>query len=217
MSHFVLLGDIINSRELSNRSRAQNLFKGVINEINSEYSGAFLSPLTVTLGDEFQGVLANASQLFAIIHQAQIQLRAGDEPIEVRFALGLGDIETPINNQSAIGMDGSAFHNAREALENAKQEDRHLCFQGDIATSDILDLHCAWIDRIIRQWKFRRLNILHYHRLGDKQADLEKRLGISQPAISQNLSHPDTALVLKTEKTIEFYLNTLIGEQNDAH
>jgi hypothetical protein len=72
-----------------------------------------ISPYTITLGDEFQAVLKNARHLFGDI----ITILYVIYPTKIRFSIGIGDIQTPVNPNQAIGMDGTAFYNARTGID----------------------------------------------------------------------------------------------------
>ena len=203
---FVVIGDIVNSRSLADRGAAQDLFRREVENLNTDYPDQILSPMIVTLGDEFQGVLSSSSKLFLIVHQIQTRLRQQQEDLQIRFGFGLGEIDTEINREAAIGMDGSAFHAARDALERAKSDNRQYAIWGQDDAVKLLDFHCVWIDMAVSKWKPHRLAMMHYHRLGESQQRIETRLGISQPAISQNLSNTETQIDLKSERVIEEFL-----------
>ena len=112
MSHIVLIGDIIASKEITDRLNFQKKFTEVLVKPNKAYYNSMISPLTLTIGDEFQTVLWEATNLFNIINLIERDI----PEISLRYGIGLGKIDTEINSQSAIGMDGPAFHFARTAV-----------------------------------------------------------------------------------------------------
>jgi len=63
-----------------------------------------------------------------------------------------------------------------------------------------------WIDQTTTKWKKEKWKILLLKQQGKSQKEIEQQINISQSAISQNLKHPNTILVLETEKIIEQYL-----------
>ncbi len=62
----VIMGDIIGSQNVIDVQKMHRLFNEVITEINKEYEDDILSPLTITLGDEFQGLISNLYNAFEI-------------------------------------------------------------------------------------------------------------------------------------------------------
>ena len=79
---------------------------------------ALVSPYTLTLGDEFQVLLRRASGCFLDL----LRISADLYPEQMRFALALGEVDTAINPEQAIGMDGSAFHRARAGIDQLKAD-----------------------------------------------------------------------------------------------
>jgi len=203
MKYFVLIGDIVESREIPQRSIFKESFKAAIDDLNTQFSRDLISPFTVTLGDEFQAVLHDTSQLFIMIHQ--LQLRFGQKLI--RFALGCGGIETEINRENAIGMDGPAFHHARRAMEQAKANNRHLFYSGDDLHAALANQLLGWIDLTCDRWKKERLNILYLYRKGANQRQIAQKLKMTQPAVSQNLNSPGVRAVIESERLLEETFN----------
>jgi len=127
MAHLVVIADIIASRQLPDRARVQRRLRESLAARNAAHAeGDLLSPYTLTLGDEFQAVPACAQHVFRDL----LQVAADLAPAELRFALGLGSIDTTINPDQAIGMDGSAFHLARDGIERLKDEGGHCRVAG---------------------------------------------------------------------------------------
>ncbi len=111
-----LIGDIINSRSIEDRSNMQDSFEEILNSINSTYSSTIEAKFTITIGDEFQGLLKEPYHLFNIIDKIKMKLY----PTQVRFGIGIGKMATEIKSY-AIGSDGPAYHVAREAIDEIKQ------------------------------------------------------------------------------------------------
>ncbi|NOX87637.1 MAG: hypothetical protein GXO77_01335 [Calditrichaeota bacterium] len=167
----------------------------------------FASPPTLTIGDEFQAVLNTADDLFLLIHRIEISLH----PIQLRFGLGIGGIDTPINSEAAIGMDGSAFHRARRSLEIAKTQNlKYVLSVKDSDETDANRLLVSWINAAIQSWSTEKVKILVKRREGLKQKEIAAQLNISQPAVSQQINQNFFKLILTTERFLEETLNTLL-------
>ncbi len=91
---------------VADRAGLQKSLLGVLARLNKSHAGSLLSPFTLTLGDEFQALLPDASALWRMIANIQAELH----PVRVRFGIGVGEIVTEINREAALGMDGPAFH-----------------------------------------------------------------------------------------------------------
>lgn len=115
----VIIGDVIASRELKDRAGFQRRLHQSLERRNRERGPqGLISPYTLTLGDEFQVVPRRANGSFLDL----LRISADLQPTQLRFALALGDIDTAINRDQAIGMDGSAFHRARDGIERLRKE-----------------------------------------------------------------------------------------------
>jgi len=101
---------------------------------NARSAGELLSPYTLTLGDELQAVPALAQGVFLDL----LTMAAELAPVRLRFALGLGAIDTAINPEQAIGMDGSAFHLAGDGITRLKDTGGHCRVEGLAGVHDEL-------------------------------------------------------------------------------
>jgi hypothetical protein len=210
MAHLVLIGDIIGSKKIPGRENFQRAFQKNVQRINNEYRNLFLSPLTVTLGDEFQGVLKNADTMFLLMHSLQVTLSKQLQGFALRFSIGYGGIDTDINPENAIGMDGSAFHFAREGIELSKQQERWYYFKSELPENEIINDLLNFVDITIKTWNTKRIEILYHYRRGLNQKQICNLVGISQSAVSQNLNQSETQAVLRAEHSLENYLNRVL-------
>jgi hypothetical protein len=105
-------------------------FKQMIEKVNKEYKDHLMSPLTITLGDEFQGVVDSLEQGLDIIWRLDTLNLTSDESYRLRFILLYGEIDTPLNKEVAYGMLGSGLTEAREQLEKLKKSGREIGILG---------------------------------------------------------------------------------------
>lgn len=134
MNVFVLIADIVNSKEIVDRSQFQVDLKNALEEINKS-SQRILSPFTITLGDEFQAIYQSSENLLNDI----FRILAYVYPTRVRFAVAYGEITTEINRENAIGMDGPAFHIARAGMNDLKKFNYSIIqFFGDFGEANKL-------------------------------------------------------------------------------
>ncbi len=194
-SYIAIVGDIVGSKVLVDRNSAQRKLKSILDEVNTKYYDDIEAQFTITLGDEFQGLLRSGQQVMDIITEIEIQMH----PIEVRFGIGVGDISTDINRYAALGADGEAYYRAREMIEEIRQ----LAQQKKPIPTDIMiktDPQNEEIDRLINtiftlcksikdRWTDRQKEVVYdCLQNGDNQEQVALRLGKQQPAIHKNLT-----------------------------
>lgn len=121
MKHFILMADVISSGE-KDQNQLMIDFKNVVKEVNEFYKDVILSPLTITLGDEFQGVLKDLTASIGIIIALEEQIISNKLNFKLRYVLNQGEIETPINNNIAYEMLGSGLTEARFILNDSKNQ-----------------------------------------------------------------------------------------------
>lgn len=114
------MADIIKSRQ-SDQKNLMREFKVITDGINKVNTKQFLSPLTITLGDEFQGVMKSPADALAVIFKLEEEILGRQAGFRLRYVLVEGVIDTPINHQIAYGMLGEGLSKARRALQESKQ------------------------------------------------------------------------------------------------
>ncbi len=127
-SYAILMADVVKSRMDRQNIVAVEL-KRLTTDVNNQMKSAILSPFTVTLGDEFQGVPISTAAGLQMIIMMEEKLLEGGNPFALRYVLGWGSIQTPINKEIAHGMLGAGLTDTREKLNGLKKEDsRFLIF-----------------------------------------------------------------------------------------
>ncbi|MEM6524434.1 MAG: SatD family protein [Bacteroidota bacterium] len=121
--HFILMSDIINSSSKQGDS-LMKAFKDVVADTNREFSGQIISPLTITLGDEFQGVVRDLQSAIDIIFYLDEQTLNHTPTFSLRHVVNYGSIKTPINPNNAHEMLGDGLTKARGVLNQTK--DTHI-------------------------------------------------------------------------------------------
>ena len=123
----IIMADIIGSRVVD-QARLMRDFKSLVSEVNQSRKQELLSPLTITLGDEFQGLLTNVNDALAIIMDLEETIIRNANDIKLRYVIVEGLIETPVNTEIAYGMLGDGLTRARQYLEYLKKEDARFFF-----------------------------------------------------------------------------------------
>lgn len=112
-----LIGDISQSRNIDKKLRPyiQTGLEQLFQKISKQHKGKILSPLMLTLGDEFQGVLISPMAAFDIIQDIEVGARGLG--ITLRYAVACDVLHTPINKKEPLRMDGPAFWMSRALIE----------------------------------------------------------------------------------------------------
>ena len=182
----VLIADIEASRDVEGKDREvlQKSLKDILTNLNERGEG-IVSPYTITLGDEFQAVFEEADHLFV----QMLKIMAALHPVTVRFSLGIGSIDTPLNTEQAIGMDGPAFHRARKGIEILKENG----FLFGIRSEDneglmlkILNNSLQLLSKQMRGWNKTRIKILYMLKEGCDYKVISDELDISRTAFYKN-------------------------------
>jgi len=118
-SHLILMADMIDSRN-QDQGIAMEYFNSIIKFVNSKHYEGILSPLTITLGDEFQGIVRNIKSAIDILFEIEESLIHSGAKFKLRYVLVEGKIDTPINREIAYGMMGDGLTTAREQLAKLK-------------------------------------------------------------------------------------------------
>lgn len=114
----IVMGDIVKSREHESVAGLHDLFNDAVAEFNRRFAKDIRSPMTVTLGDEFQGIVENLRYAFEIVHQMRLHLLG--QGVECRFVAGSGRIDTPVNPERAWNMMGEGLSKTRSRLADKK-------------------------------------------------------------------------------------------------
>ncbi|MBX3239380.1 MAG: hypothetical protein KIT80_19015 [Chitinophagaceae bacterium] len=127
-NYSILMADVIKSRNDTGNVLAGHLQR-LTADVNSRLALDILSPFTVTLGDEFQGIPVSMQAGLQMIILMEEMLLEREIPFQLRYVLGNGPIQTPINKKVAHGMLGRGLTETREKLNALKKEDtRFLVF-----------------------------------------------------------------------------------------
>jgi len=113
--HFIVMGDILKSSKYDGRELMRD-FKRLVLSCNKKLADGILSPYTVTLGDEFQGVSKSLHwSVQSLLYLEESSLQKGF-PFALRYVVHYGRIDTPLNRKIAHGMVGRGLTHARELL-----------------------------------------------------------------------------------------------------
>lgn len=198
-----LLGDILGSRTVTDRSALHRRLQDVLAHANEQL--APVTPLRITVGDEYQGVFATVGEA---VH-ASLWLRLALLPdADLRHGIGWG--ETRVLQESPRVEDGSAWWVARDAIVEVEARSRRPGLREarvryeraeGVTGPDPVAVNAALLlrDQLVGGGDDRWLRLLRGLLDGRTQADLAEAEGISPSAVSQRVRHEGIAVVLAAE------------------
>jgi len=206
--HFacVITVDIRRSKEIKNRAEVQSRILNILNSLNIKFGTFLIADFTMTLGDEFQGVLRTTSIVLDVFKYIKKNL-----PVKFYCGVGIGSIETPLSKRPSE-MDGSAFHRSRDALEEAKKRKIELVFKsGNERIDFILNSITELILHVKNKWTKRQRDIISFleSRENVRLSDAAKKFRVSKQAISKIVRAAGWKAVRNTEKVVEYILKSL--------
>lgn len=178
-THAVIMGDLIKSQRTDSVARLHGFFNDKVEAINRHYRRAIVSPLTITLGDEFQGLTHTLASALEMAKTMRMALMADDVPC--RFVIGLVHIATPVNRRTSWNMMGPGLADARQKL-NVKDDDNAIRFSvsGDPVTETLLDAIGASITNLQNGWTPRQAEVAQKLKDADASpSDLIKQMKIA--------------------------------------
>jgi len=126
-TYYILMGDVIRSRDYELKELGRNL-KDLVRSANEDLSDKTLSPYTVTLGDEFQGVTRSLSSGIETLFYFEELRLAKRFDFKLQYVLHFGEIETEINPETSYGMLGKGLTQARNKLAEKKRDRKRFDF-----------------------------------------------------------------------------------------
>ena len=189
--------DVSKSRSHADRRALQEEIEEAFGRVNDAVDS--LQPLAPTVGDEFQAVYATVGAAARATLLARLHLPDG---VDCRFGLGLGEVAEIGTGVAGVLQDGSAWWSARRAIDEARRHEySRLGFvrtwfssstaeqnADDASSEGLVNAYLLGRDQIIGSMNPRSRRLLLGQLLGTTQSDLAAQEGITQSAVSQNLS-----------------------------
>lgn len=154
MGEWIIMGDVIKSSEVDQVVLQRN-FAELIRIVNTDHGEIMASPLTITLGDEFQGIVKSREDVAAVLIALEEYRWKLEVPILIRYSVTLGEISTVINPLVAYGMLGPGLAEAREALVEMKSEEERLVLKGDFPKKQQMVLSLNLLLELQAKWKWK--------------------------------------------------------------
>ena len=164
----ILMADIVNSGS-SDSKNTMETFKEIVRNTNAVFIKSIDSPLTITLGDEFQGVVNNIANAIKIICYIEEYIVKNNIKFKLRYVVNEGIIDTEINPIRSYEMLGKGLTEARKLLNELKKSKSRFFIHINLeAKKELLNESLLVYQNIIDNW-----NIEKDHDLLAKFIDLE--------------------------------------------
>ncbi|WP_261793966.1 SatD family protein [Pseudomonas oryzihabitans] len=178
----VVMGDLVHSEHAVDVVQLHQAFNEAVVQHNRRYADVLASPLTITLGDEFQGLMTSLNAGARLLRDIRLDLLQCD--IDCRFVLGLAQIETAVNPEQAWNMMGPGLSRSRYKLN----EKRALCRYGFSLPQEpllevALDALGVGLTVIEKGWTQRQLSDIAALLNGQSPAELAEQRQVSVHSI----------------------------------
>lgn len=178
----VVMGDLVHSEHAADIAQLHKAFNEAVVQHNRRYADVLASPLTITLGDEFQGLVTSLNAGARLLRDIRLDLLQRD--IDCRFVLGLARIETAVNPQQAWNMMGPGLSRSRHKLNDK----RALCRYGFSLPQEplleiALDALGVGLTVIEKGWTQRQLSDIAALLSGQSPAELAEQRQVSVHSI----------------------------------
>lgn len=196
--------DLIASREHLDRSATQARLEDAIDQVNHSLSAAIVVPFSVTLGDEWQGLLDSPAAAL----EADFLFRDLLHPLPVASGVGTGGVSTPLRERTPL-MDGPCFHRAREAIGQAKDRrgQATVLASSDPLLDEAVNALCLLLHSLADRWTPKQLQSLRAYVAHGTEAAAATALGVTQPTLHQSLDRSQAKLYLEARDALLHFVS----------
>ncbi len=217
--YFMIIGEISSVESMKSRFHEKEMLTEVLGKVNARYGDVIASNFTLTVGNEFQGVLSDATPIMEIIDWIRVSMADSG----LLFGIGIGDLETRISKLS-IGVDGPAYWNAREAILAVHEDDDYgrtnVLIRADESRNLVHVMNetlrlCGYVEsrwRDTQRELVEKSILLHGHDLSVKQIELAKDMGLTTQALNQRIQSSGYYNYIRTRKELAQLLQVEWGE-----
>lgn len=181
-SYVALIGDLVGSRDMDDRSSVQELVRQAIDELNEELGETTVAPITLTGGDEWKTLIDKPSRVVDVIDRMSDALH----PLQVRWGAGRGELHTPLVEEVGA-LDGPCFHYARAAIEEASREKKWVHVKGFLPLHDeVLSALFSVLGALRTSWTDHQIEYIRAVR-GRTQKEAARELGLDRTTVARGL------------------------------
>lgn len=178
-TYAVLMGDIVGSERAPSVPTVHRAFNKAVDNANEVAAAHIASPLTITLGDEFQGLLTAFVHAWDLAVAIRLELLYAGIPC--RFVVGVATLKTPLNRKEAWNMMGTGLSAARDKLNDKRTTSAYRFSFSDAPLEELLlDTVGDALTQVEDAWTPTQLEYYSKSRAAKRgNADVAKKLGVS--------------------------------------
>ena len=205
--YYLLIGDVVDSRNIRNREEFQERLRELLEDINQKFEDEIYAQFKILKGvDEFGGVLKEPSNIYEIIKKIHENIL----PKKVRSVLAKGGIDVSLEKKDVEYMDGPVFHRANELMEDLKKS--KFYFQLEVSDELIDSAIFGQINALMllkNEWTEKQLSVIKkYQKLGT-QNKVANEMGITPQAISKSLDRSNYKRIKQIERKLNLQFEKL--------
>lgn len=180
--YHIIMADIVASRSYAGEALLK-AFSRLVQSSNDTYEDGILSPYTITLGDEFQGVVESLKVAIDTIFYLEESLLLEMPYFQLRYAVVFGEIDTPLNPLIAHGMTGPGLALARELLTK-KQRGKHR-FQFKLSHGHDAELNMLFrlVELLSARWSKKDYGLIREMLCNDEDKSVAEKFGKNRSQI----------------------------------
>jgi DNA-binding phage protein len=177
------MGDIVGSERAPSVKAVHAAFNNAVRRANDIHAEHIASPLTITLGDEFQGLLTGFAHAWDTAVGLRLELLEGG--IACRFVVGIATLETPLNKKDAWNMMGRGLSAARDKLNDKRTTS---AYRFSLPDEPVVELLLDTVGDALTDgedaWTSTQLEYYSKVRAAKRtNADVARKLGVSERSL----------------------------------
>ena len=199
-----VIGDVIASRDSGDRASLQKNLVAVMGQLNNTHKA--IQPLSMTVGDEFQGLYRDLTTALAVALRLRIELLPS---IDVRVGIGWGEL-TLVPTDPPFGQDGPCWWRAREAIDDVKSGESSNSVPGSVRTMSrtgtdadaLLNGYLGLRDHIVSDFDDLDTRLAALRLDGFSQVEMARTVGLSQSAVSRRLQNHGISAIISGQPAV---------------
>ncbi len=202
-SSIVLIGDLVDSRTVADRSALHRTLSAALHDVNDRWG----TDLRITVGDEYQGTAPSLGAAIAIALTMRLSLLPEHD---VRHGIARGP--TAVLDADSKIEDGPGWWAARDAIEAAEQRAERAVTRSSRTAYRSVDpdepvgaVEAALLarDELVDRLDERSLSVLRGLMSSRTQRELAEDEGVSASAISQRIRRDGIGVVVSMSEWLE--------------
>lgn len=203
---YVVLTDVVASRQIGDRQTFNLLFEQALEKINRELASHLELPMQGWKGlDEMAALIKSPVCLYKLIDMLNTMLA----PQQTRLVVVKGEVDVAAGSGNITRADGPAFHQAAALMQELKKDGLLLsCKTGDAETDRLLQLNINALQLLKSGWTSRQRLVYDAYKASGNQEAVATALGITQQTVSKTLKAINAAQVQLLENSLQQWLET---------